>query len=87
MCPDWLCLARAHASQASTHLNVPPHLRLAEKNNKENADDEVKGELHIHALKGHKRTKKHHPERLGIIVIAQKEAVRAGHDHNIQDHA
>ena len=39
-------------------MDVPPHLRLAEKNNKEDTDDEIKGELHIHTLKGHKRTKK-----------------------------
>lgn len=45
-------LLYAHASQVSTHMDVPPHLRLAEKNNKEDADDEIKGELHIHTLKG-----------------------------------
>ena len=56
--PSWLCLAHAHASQVSTHLDVPPHLRLAEENNKEDTDDEIKGELHIEDVKGHKRAKK-----------------------------
>ena len=58
--PDWLCLAHAHASQVSTHLDVSPHLRLAEKNNNEDAADEIKGELCVQDFKGHKRAKKHH---------------------------
>ena len=56
------------------------------KRNKEDADDEIKGELHIHTLKGHKRTKKHKPERLRIIVIAQEESGRASYNQNIQKH-
>ena len=40
--PDWLCLAHAHASQVSTHMDVPPHLRLAEKNNNHDAADKIK---------------------------------------------
>lgn len=35
-------LLYAHASQVSTHLDVLPHLRLAEKNNNHDAADEIK---------------------------------------------
>ena len=58
--PDWLCLAHAHASQVSTHLDVSPHLRLAEKNNNHDAADEIKSYLRVEDVKSHKRAKKHH---------------------------
>lgn len=36
-------LLYTYASQVSTHMDVPPHLRLAEKNDNHNAADEIKG--------------------------------------------
>ena len=64
MHPDWLCLARTHASQVSTHMDVPPNLRLAEKNDNHDAADEIKGELRVQDFKSHKRAKEQYPKHL-----------------------
>ena len=79
-------LLYAHASQVSTHMDVPPHLRLAEKNNNHDAADEVKSYLRVEDVKGHKRAKKHKPGCLRTIILGQKDVIKESYNHNIQKH-
>ena len=85
--PNRLCLAHTHASQVSTHLDISPHLRLAEKNNNHDAADKIKGKLRSQDFKGHKRAKEQHPKHLRIVSIVKENVGTENYIHNIQDHA
>ena len=68
-------------------MDVPPHLRLAEKNNNHDAANEIKSELRTQDFESHKRAKEQHPKHLRIVFIVKENVSEESYKHNIQDHA